>query len=254
MKNELSAETLGPTLTSMPRTRFIGANWKMNPPPKGAFADGTPFAASKGIDVVVFPSFIDLHTCVDSKKIVTGAQYGRPEAAGAFTGDVSIAMMKDAGALHILCGHSERRQHHEEGDSFVALQVKCAIENGLIAVLCIGENADEQELKTTDDVLRRQLSAVLGTCKGMITAKNFVVAYEPVWAIGSGKTPAPTEVQKVHALIRTLLPETGIRIIYGGSVNGKNAKNFFSEPDIDGALVGGASLKPEEFRAIVSAA
>jgi len=238
----------------MPRKKFIGANWKMNPAPKGACDTDTPFASTKAADVVVFPSFTDLRACMASGKLIVGAQYGRPEAAGAFTGDISIQMAKDAGATHILCGHSERRRHHEESDAFIALQVQEAVARGMTAILCIGENADEQELKITEDVLRRQLSAVLTLCTAVINAKNFIVAYEPVWAIGSGKTPVPKDAQATHALIRSLLPDTDIRIIYGGSVSGKNAIDFFAQPDIDGALVGGCSLKPDEFRAIVEAA
>jgi triosephosphate isomerase (TIM) len=238
-------------LTSMSRTRFIGANWKMNPPPSGALEAGSPFVAKGTTEVVVFPSFLDLRVCAG--KLKTGAPYGRPEASGAFTGDVSLQMAKDAGARYVLCGHSERRRHHEENDAFVAAQVKAAVALGLVAVLCIGESADEQELKTTEDVLKRQLSAVLTACNGL-SAKNFIVAYEPVWAIGSGRTAAPKDAQAVHAFIRGLLPDKAIRIIYGGSVTGKNATDFFKEPDIDGALVGGCSLKPDEFRAIVEAA
>lgn len=238
----------------MARKKFIGANWKMNPPPKGACDAETPFASTAATDVVVFPSFIDLSACRESGKLIVGAQYGRPEPTGAFTGDVSIRMAKDAGATHILCGHSERRRNHEESDAFIALQVQTAIASGMTAILCIGENADEQELKITEDVLRRQLGAVLALCTGVINAKNFIVAYEPAWAIGSGKTPDPKDAQTAHALIRSMLPDPEIRIIYGGSVTGKNAKDFFTQPDIDGGLIGGCSLKPEEFRAIVAAA
>ncbi len=238
----------------MSRTRFIGANWKMNPPPSGAFDAASPFRSSEKTEVVVFPSFLDLRACKDIGKLTVGAPYARPEVNGAFTGDVSMAMVKDAGATHVLCGHSERRRNHEESDSFVAKQVKCAVENGMTAVLCIGESADEQELKTTEDVLKRELQAVLGECKGLVTAKNFIVAYEPIWAIGTGRTAAPADAQAVHLFIRSLLPDANIRIIYGGSVSGKNAKDFFAQPDIDGALVGGCSLKPNEFTAIVEAA
>lgn len=226
----------------------------MNPPPAGAFDTASPFRSSEKTEVVVFPSFLDLRTCKELGKLTVGAPYARPEPSGAFTGDVSMVMVKAAGALHVLCGHSERRRNHEESDSFVAKQVKCAIENGMTAVLCIGESADEQELKTTEDVLKRELDAVLGECKGALNAKNFIVAYEPIWAIGTGRTAAPKDAQAVHSFIRSLLPDTGIRIIYGGSVSGKNAKEFFAQPDIDGALVGGCSLKLDEFRAIVEAA
>lgn len=226
----------------------------MNPPPSGAFDATSPFHSSAKTEVVVFPSLLDLRACKDIGKLTVGAPYARPEANGAFTGDVSMTMVKAAGATHVLCGHSERRRHHEESDSFVAKQVKCAVENGMTAVLCIGESADEQELKTTEDVLKRELQAVLTECTGIVTAKNFIVAYEPIWAIGTGRTAAPKDAQSVHVFIRSLLPDPNIRIIYGGSVSGKNAKDFFAQPDIDGALVGGCSLKLDEFKAIVEAA
>ena len=238
----------------MSRTTFIGANWKMNPPPAGALDKSGPYLSTEVIEVVVFPSFLHLPACKQSGFITVGAQFGRPEDCGAFTGDVSIPMAKMAGATHILCGHSERRRNHGENDGFIAAQVTCALKHGLTAILCIGESADEQELKTTEEVLTRQLSTVLSGCKELMNAKNFIIAYEPAWAIGSGKTPVPADAQLVHALIRSLLPDQNIRIIYGGSVNGKNAKEFFAQPDIDGALVGGCSLKPDEFKAIVAAA
>lgn len=226
----------------------------MNPPPSGALDAHSPFHSTAKTEVVVFPSLLDLRACKDIGKLTVGAPYARPEANGAFTGDISMTMVKAAGATHVLCGHSERRRHHEESDSFVAKQVKCAIENDMTAVLCIGESADEQELKTTEDVLRRELQAVLTECAGIVTAKNFIVAYEPIWAIGTGRTAAPKDAQSVHVFIRSLLPDPNIRIIYGGSVSGKNAKDFFAQPDIDGALVGGCSLKLDEFKAIVEAA
>ena len=226
----------------------------MNPPPSGAFDATSPFHSSPKTEVVVFPSLLDLRACKDIGKLTVGAPYARPETNGAFTGDISMTMVKAAGATHVLCGHSERRRHHEESDAYVAKQVRSAMENGMTAVLCIGESADEQELKTTEDVLKRELQTVLEECKGLVTATNFIVAYEPIWAIGTGRTAAPKDAQAVHAFVRSLLPDANIRIIYGGSVSGNNAKNFFAQPDIDGALVGGCSLKLDEFKAIVEAA
>lgn len=253
-ENELSNEPHPPTLRKMQRKRFIGANWKMNPPPAGALEKNSAYHSLDSAEVVVFPTFIDLQNCLRSGELIVGAQCGRPEPSGPFTGDISIRMLKDAGVTHVLCGHSERRRHHEESDAMISEQVKCTIENGLTAILCIGESADEQELQTTEDVLKRQLAHVLQFGSGIVTPPNFIVAYEPVWAIGSGRTAAPQDAQAVHAYIRSLFVYKDIRIIYGGSVSGKNAKEFFAQPDIDGALVGGCSLKPEEFRAIVEAA
>jgi len=162
-------------------------------------------------------------------------------------------MLKTLGCTHVLCGHSERRRYHGETDDMIAAQVSAALALGIIPVLCIGENADEQKLKTTEHVLKHQLSSVIGSQSSQLTAQSFLIAYEPVWAIGTGTTPTPKDVQTVHAFIRSLLPNPKTRIIYGGSVTGQNAAEFFRQPDIDGVLVGGASLKPQEFAAIVAA-
>lgn len=231
----------------MPKKKlFIGANWKMNTAPVQWNAPDSPYRSSGNPDVVVFPSFLDLHSCLE-KKLAVGGQYGRPEAAGAFTGDIAMKELRNIGCTHVLCGHSERRRHHEENDAFVAKQIESALENGLTPVLCIGENADQREMGETEEVLAEQLLQCAKT-EGMI------VAYEPVWAIGTGKTPTPKEVNDTHAFIRSLLKDKNTRILYGGSVTGENAAGFFAEEEIDGALVGGASLKPEEFRKIVEAA
>lgn len=226
----------------------------MNPPPNGSLGDGTPFFSDGDPQVVVFPTFIDLQNCIRSGRLVVGAQCGRAETDGAFTGDVSMKLLKDFGCSYVLCGHSERRFHHEESDENVTKQVVSALKEGLIAILCIGENADERELGTTNEVIERQLGTVLKSAATIITPENFIVAYEPVWAIGTGNTPKPADVEATHAFIRSLLPSKEIRIIYGGSVTGKNAASFFALQNVDGALVGGCSLKPDEFRTIVEAA
>lgn len=235
----------------MSKQYFIGANWKMNPPPKGSLGEGSPYFSTGEPQIVVFPTFIDLRNCIHSGQLIVGAQCGRAESNGAFTGDIGISLLKEFGCSYVLCGHSERRQHHGETDDMVAAQVSAALECDLIPVLCIGETAEQHERKETEETLKRQLSGI-AAMKGL-TSENLMVAYEPVWAIGTGKTPSPTEANAVHAFIKSLLPK-GVRVIYGGSVNGKNAASFFSQPNIDGALVGGASLKPEEFAAIVKAA
>lgn len=236
----------------MTRTRFIGANWKMHSPPEGFDAKDSPFRSTPAVEVTVFPSIIDIATTVRAG-LATGGQYGRSEECGAFTGDVNMEQLKGAGCVQVLCGHSERRFHHEESDACVGKQVVSALKTGLTAILCIGENADERELGTTNAVVERQLGAVLRSAGTLITAKNFIVAYEPVWAIGTGNTPTPADVEATHAFIRSLLPSKEIRIIYGGSVTAKNAASFFALPNVDGALVGGASLKPKEFAGIVKA-
>lgn len=239
----------------MPKKQFfIGANWKMNPAPTGALQKDTPFHSNGAPQIVVFPSFLDFEECMKAGVFSVGAQYGRGEKNGAFTGDISMSMLKDLGCMYVLCGHSERRQHHQENDDVVALQVKSALEQGMTAVLCIGENADQYEMSETEDVLREQLLPVLDACGKNMTPENLIVAYEPVWAIGSGKTPDTKTIEKTHAFIRSLLPKKDIRIIYGGSVTPKNAASIFAEKNVDGALVGGCSLKLDEFQAIVDAA
>ncbi len=230
----------------MAKKFFIGANWKMNTVPLGWDAADSPYISTGNPNIVVFPSSLDLCRCIE-KKLSVGAQCGRPETAGAFTGDIAMQELKKRGCTHVLCGHSERRQHHHETDADIALQVQGALKNGLIPIFCIGENADQREMGETEEVLAEQLLRC-ASVKGMI------IAYEPVWAIGTGKTPTPKEVSETHAFIRSLLKDKKTQILYGGSVTGNNAAGFFAEEEIDGALVGGASLKPEEFRKIVACA
>jgi triosephosphate isomerase len=257
-ENEFEEAHGAPYTAIMSKRFFIGANWKMNERPMAAELDAaegkqTCYHSTPKTDVVVFPTFIQLRECLRDRHMV-GAQYGHPDDSGAFTGDISMAMLAGIQVAYVLCGHSERRAHHGESDAFVAAQFQSALRCGLLPVLCIGETAEERAAKRTNDVLKIQLAAVLSTAKTALTEKSMIVAYEPVWAIGTGKTPTAAEVQQTHAYIRSLLPSPNIRIIYGGSVNGKNAADFFKEKDVDGALVGGASLKPEEFASIVSAA
>ncbi len=218
----------------------------MNAAPVGWDTPDSPYVSSEAVDVAVFPTAIDLRLCI-AAKLSVGAQCGRPETAGAFTGDIAMQQIKSIGCTHVLCGHSERRQHHEENDEYIAKQVLSALENGLIPVLCIGENSDQREMGETKEVLAEQLLALAET-EGMI------VAYEPVWAIGTGKTPTASEANETHAFIRSLLKDKNTRILYGGSMNSANAAEFLAQPEIDGGLIGGASLKPEEFRKIVEAA
>lgn len=240
----------------MARTKLIAANWKMNPTPPTALAEasrGEPYASSHDIDIVAFPCFLDLHQCI-AHGLVVGAQCGRPEPSGAFTGDVSMQMLKEAGCSYVLCGHSERRKYHGETDAFIAEQVAAAMKVGLTPILCIGETDEERTRGEEFSVIKRQLTTVLSKLETQAT--QLVIAYEPIWAIGSGKTATPAEAQEMHAFIRSLLPENirdTVRILYGGSVKSANAQEILRQPDIDGALVGGASLDPEEFRKIVGA-
>ncbi len=246
----------------MARTKLIAANWKMHAPPKGSLQSGTPYFSDGNPQIVVFPTFIDLQNCIRSGELIVGAQCGRPEPGGAFTGDVSIPLLKEFGCSYVLCGHSERRKNHGESDAFIAEQVAAAMKVGLTPILCIGETADERKQGIEKDVIRRQLQ-VLDRARTDNTrnekreTRNYVIAYEPVWAIGTGKTATPAQAQEMHAFIRSVFPENvrdQIRILYGGSVKADNARAILAEPDIDGALVGSASLDPEEFRKIVASA
>jgi triosephosphate isomerase len=237
---------------------LVAANWKMHPAPEGFDAGNSPYRPRGDVDVVVFPTFLDLYACIEAD-LATGGQCGRPEPTGAFTGDISVQMVKDAGCTFILCGHSDRRRFHGETDEFVAAQASAALEIGLIPIVCVGETAEERAAGKTEEVIRRQMHTL------NIQHSTFnippVLAYEPVWAISRGdpNKPAATtrDAEEMHALIRSLLPgelRDQIRIIYGGSMKAANAEELLKQPNIDGGLVGNASLNPEEFRTIVEAA
>jgi len=238
----------------MEHRRFlIAANWKMNPAPEGAFKEGSPYQTHAGCDIVVFPTFLDLRACIDAK-ILTGCQYGHPETHGAHTGDVSLKMTKDAGCLYALCGHSDRRAEHQETSEQVAEQATAALELGLHPVVCIGETLEERKDGRAEEVVASQM-------KPLPLESEITLAYEPVWAISRGdpNTPSatPEDAEAMHATIRSLLPENRreqTRILYGGSMKPENAAELLALPNVDGGLVGGASLKPDAFRAIVEAA
>jgi len=259
-------EQLRMLMTMTDRTPLIAANWKMHSPPAGWDADDSPYRSTNRVDVIVFPTMLDLVACM-GEELITGAQYGRAEEAGAFTGDVSIRMLASIGCTHVLCGHSDRRKFHGESDDDVARQVIAALEADMIPILCVGETLEERNAGRSEEVIRRQLDAVLTAmqnAKCKMQNSSFVVAYEPVWAISRGDPtiPAatPDDAQKMHAFIRSLLSKSQIpnpkslRLLYGGSMNASNAAALLAQPDIDGGLVGGASLQPEEFRKIVEAA
>lgn len=230
----------------MPRPRIIAANLKMNPIPTDAFDEASPYKPHDKVTVIVLPTAFDIRTCV-AAGMATGGQYGHPEPKGAYTGDVSMMMLEESGCTYALCGHSERRQHHQETDAMIAAQVQAALDAGLTPIVCIGETADEREMGQTNEVLKRQLAAVKLTDK-------VIVAYEPRWAIGTGITPTGAQAQETHVFVRSLLPSKDMYILYGGSMNAKNAKEFLSQPDIDGGLIGGASLDPAGFGEIVTIA
>ena len=231
------------------RKFLIAANWKMNPAPAGALEPDSPYRTHAAVDVVVFPSFLDLRACLNAK-ILAGPQCANPEAPGARTGDISIDMIKGMACRYVLCGHSERRKFHDETDADIAAQVVAALERGMHPVVCIGETEEERKAGKEKSVIKRQL-------KGLPLTSDITVAYEPVWAIGTGKTATPNDAQEMHAYIRSLLPEerrATTRILYGGSMKAENAEELLKQPDIDGGLIGGASLKPAEFGEIVKIA
>ncbi|PIQ75897.1 triose-phosphate isomerase [Candidatus Peregrinibacteria bacterium CG10_big_fil_rev_8_21_14_0_10_49_24] len=233
----------------MNRTLLIAANWKMNSPPEGAFSKGSPYVPYEGIDVLVFPTFLYLKQSLDAG-ICTGGQYGHPDSHGAHTGDISIAMLKEIGCTHVLCGHSERRQGHGETNEDVSRQAQAALDLGLHPVICIGETAKQREAGEAESTVHTQLSA-------LPLHSDITIAYEPIWAIGTGNTATPELAQTMHAFIRSLLPDQSrekIRILYGGSMKPENAEELLLKEDIDGGLIGGASLKPDEFATIVSIA
>ncbi len=215
-----------------------------------------------GCGVVIAPPVMYLDQAkhaISGSHIALGAQNVDVNLSGAFTGEVSADMLKDIGAKYIIIGHSERRTYHHESDEFVAKKFAVLKTAGLIPVLCIGETEAENEAGKTEEVCARQIDAVLET-QGAAAFNNAIIAYEPIWAIGTGKSATPAQAQAVHKFIRSHIAKKDaavaeqVIIQYGGSVNDKNAAELFAQPDIDGALVGGASLKADAFTVIVKAA
>lgn len=232
----------------MTKKTLIAANWKMHAPPVGWDPEDSPYRPRKDLDVIVFPALLDVHVCLE-KFLTVGGQYARPEQQGAFTGDVSMRLLAAHGCTWVLCGHSERRLHHGETDAFVAAQAQAAIDAGLHPIICVGENADERDAGKQKEAVERQMNALshIAGC---------VIAYEPVWAIGTGKNAEPKDAQIMHAFIRGLLPadQKSTRILYGGSVKQDNAARYLQEDDVDGLLVGTSSLDAAAFRAIIESA
>ena len=227
------------------RTRIVAANWKMNL----LRAEATELvrkleAPPEGTRVVIFPSFPLIHAVAGSGFEV-GGQDLHPEDKGAFTGDVSGAQLKDAGCTWVLCGHSERRQGHGERDDLVARKVAAALRHGLTPMICVGETREERKAGKTFEVLERQVRAA-------IVEQDFALAYEPVWAIGTGETATPEMAQEAHEFIRGLL-NRDVPILYGGSATPDTAAGLIAQPDVDGFLVGGASLDPGKFLSIIRA-
>ena len=248
----------------MPRTKLIAANWKMYKNPdqtRAFFRDFLPLVSGHTRDeIVVCPPCIDLAAAVEATKgsnVAVGGQNVHWKDEGAFTGEVSSPMLLGLGLTHAIIGHSERRQYFGETDDTVNLRLKAALEAGLTPICCVGEVLEEREAGLTDDVLRRQCVRAFHAVSAKKGSK-LVVAYEPVWAIGTGKTATPELAAEAHAVIRREATEvfgeefaSKLRILYGGSVKPENASALMSQEEIDGALVGGASLDPKSFAAIV---
>lgn len=247
------------------RRKLVAGNWKMN----GSLAAnaGLLAAVSAGakeypqVDVAVcvpFPYLGQAQTALTGTAVAWGAQNLSDKASGAYTGEVSAAMLVDFACKYVLVGHSERRSIYGESDELVADKFAIAQKQGLIPVLCVGETLAERESGVTAEVVVRQLDAVLKT-SGVAALAQAVVAYEPVWAIGTGRTATPEQAQEVHALIRARVAEENatiadeLRILYGGSVKASNAAELFAKADIDGGLIGGAALVADDFLGIVKA-
>ena len=245
------------------RERIVAGNWKMHG--TGAQADAlaaaVAAAAPGGVRVVLAPPFPYLARVaqVAAGRVDVGAQDVSAHAQGAYTGEVAAPMVADCGARYAIVGHSERRQYHAETDALVAAKFAAARAAGLVPILCVGETLDEREAGRTEAVVGRQLDAVLAA-GGADALRGAVLAYEPVWAIGTGRTASSAQAQAVHAFLRgkvaalDAIVARSLPILYGGSVKPSNAAELFSQPDVDGGLVGGASLVAADFLAIAAAA
>ena len=244
------------------RRKLVVGNWKMHGSrvANAELLSGLMAARPYGADVAVcvpFPCLADCAVTLAGSDLRWGAQDVSAKEQGAYTGEVSAAMLHEFGCRYAIVGHSERRQYHGESDQLVADKAKAALARGVTPIVCVGETLAQREAGETEAVVKRQLSAVIHTlahCAG-----EMVVAYEPVWAIGTGKTATPEQAQAVHHLLRAQLHAATPRadamtLLYGGSVKPDNAAQLFSQPDIDGGLVGGASLKAADFVAICRAA
>jgi len=246
------------------RKKLIAANWKMYKTPdqtRDFFRDFLPLVNGHDRDeIVVCPPDIDLAAALEAakgSKVAIGGQNVHWKSEGAFTGETSTVMLLAIGVTHVIIGHSERRQYFCETDDTVNLRLKAALEAGLTPICCVGEVLEEREAGATDDVLRRQCVRAFHAISAK-KAASLIVAYEPVWAIGTGKTATPELAAEAHSVIRSEATEifgeefaSKLRILYGGSVKPENASSLMAQEEIDGALVGGASLDPKSFAAIV---
>ncbi len=242
----------------MPR-KLAAGNWKMNGT-AASLSEVEALAAAHTaprVDILICPPATLVHRMAErmaGRPVAVGGQDCHTAASGAHTGDTAASQLKDAGAAYAIVGHSERRADHGESDATVRAKAEAAMAAGLTAIVCVGETLAEREAGRTLDIVGGQLD---GSVPDTATAATVVVAYEPVWAIGTGKVPTTDQIAEVHAFIRDRLAarfgETGFRLLYGGSVKASNAAEIFAVPNVDGALVGGASLKAADFSPIVAA-
>jgi triosephosphate isomerase (TIM) len=248
------------------RKPLVAGNWKMN----GSLESIRTLLAGiksgisdvQNAEVAVCPPYVYL---AETEKLLQGSGIGwggqdlSTESSGAFTGEIAVSMLQDFGCQYVIVGHSERRTYHAESDELVAKKYAVARAAGLVPILCVGETLEERESGITEQVVARQLDALIDM-EGVEALNDGIIAYEPVWAIGTGKTASPEQAQEVHAFIRGRVAEKsaevadGVRILYGGSMKPDNAKELIGKPDIDGGLIGGASLKAEDFLGICTAA
>ena len=247
------------------RKAIIAGNWKMNKNRKEAaelIEALKPIAADKTCGVIICVPFTNLETALrltEGTNIEVGAENVHFEEKGAFTGEISADMLTEMGVKYVIVGHSERRQYFGETDETVRKRTTAALKAGMTVILCVGETLEERELGITEEVVAKQVKVALhGLTADQV--KNIVIAYEPVWAIGTGKTATAEQAEEIHAYIRSCVAEVygeevanDTTILYGGSCKASNAPELFSKPDIDGGLIGGASLKAADFKGIIDA-
>jgi triosephosphate isomerase (TIM) len=247
----------------MTKKKLIAGNWKMNGNLAAndalvrAVIAGMKDAACTVAVCVPAPYLAQVQMLRTGSALEVGAQDVSQHEQGAYTGEVSAAMLKEFGVRYAIVGHSERRQYHGETDALVAEKARVALAAGITPIVCVGETLAEREAGKTEEVVKRQMAAVIHTNGHCIS--EIVVAYEPVWAIGTGRTATPEQAQQVHALLRAQLKAATehsdrIQLLYGGSMNAANAASLLAQPDIDGGLIGGASLKAADFLQIIAAA
>ncbi len=251
------------------RRPLVAGNWKMNGTRAGVkdlvagiLSGLGGFDRASNAEVVVCPPFVflaDVAAQLAGSPIALGAQNGSAEKPGAFTGEIAVEMLVEFGCRYVIIGHSERRALYGEGDAMVALKWAAVDAAGLTPILCVGERLEEREAGNTEEVVARQLVSVMDAV-GVEAIGRCIIAYEPVWAIGTGRTASPQQAQEVHAFIRAQIAARSpnvaeqVRILYGGSVKGSNAAELFAMPDVDGGLIGGASINAREFITICAAA